>query len=71
LNIALLRWTGKTMNAATNTKTRQKKQYAKPRLRRIRLSAGEVLITGCKTSYGGEAFGNVPCTAGSCSGDGS
>lgn len=59
------------MSDGMQNKSKRKKQYVKPRLRRIRLSAGEVLIMGCKTSFGGEAFSVAPCTAGSCAGDGS
>lgn len=44
-----------------------KKPYAKPRLRIIRLSADEVLVTGCKQApYGLGVEGN-PCLSGACS----
>jgi hypothetical protein len=44
-----------------------KKAYRKPRLRTIRLSADEVLSTGCKTSPVSIGFGSNLCTSGFCS----
>jgi len=43
-----------------------KKAYEKPRLRAIRLSADEVLSTGCKTSPVASGFGSNLCTSGFC-----
>ena len=41
-----------------------KKPYEKPRLRRIKLEAGEVLAKGCKLEGAGSNFGNpVGCIA--------
>lgn len=38
--------------------------YAKPRLRRVQLAAGEVLAEGCKLTDGGRNVGidNISCT---------
>ena len=44
-----------------------KKPYEKPKLRAIRLSADEVLATGCKTSPVSTGFGSNLCTSGFCS----
>lgn len=44
-----------------------KKPYERPRLRTIRLSADEVLSTGCKTSPVTTGFGSALCTSGFCS----
>jgi hypothetical protein len=48
-----------------------KRPYEKPELRVVELAAEEVLAAGCKTSFSGTAVGAVPCTAGSCAGEGS
>ncbi|OQA29040.1 MAG: hypothetical protein BWY59_00567 [Verrucomicrobia bacterium ADurb.Bin345] len=45
----------------------QKRKYEKPRIRAIRLSADEVLATGCKTSPVSIGFGSNLCTSGFCS----
>ncbi len=46
--------------------------YRKPRLRRIRLAAEEVLAPGCKLSGGGSAVGAPSnCIDNSCAGVGS
>ena len=44
-----------------------KPSYEKPRLRVIKLSADEVLSTGCKTSPVTTGFGSNLCTSGFCS----
>ena len=43
-----------------------KKRYEKPCLRAIKLSADEVLATGCKTSPVSTGFGSNLCTSGFC-----
>lgn len=43
-----------------------KEPYEKPRLRTIKLSADEVLATGCKTSPVTTGFGSNLCTSGFC-----
>ena len=48
-------------------KQSKKKTYEKPRMRTIRLSADEVLATGCKTSPVSTGFGSNLCTSGFCS----
>ena len=45
----------------------RKQPYEKPRLRTIKLSADEVLATGCKTSPVTTGFGSNLCTSGFCS----
>ena len=45
----------------------RKQPYEKPRLRTIKLSADEVLSTGCKTSPFSSGFGSNLCTSGFCS----
>jgi hypothetical protein len=45
----------------------EKRGYEKPRLRVIRLSADEVLSSGCKTSPFSNGFGSNLCTSGACS----
>ena len=54
------------MKPDPNSRT-QKRAYDKPRLRIIRLSADEVLATGCKTSPVSTGFGSNLCTSGVCS----
>lgn len=44
-----------------------KQPYEKPRLRTIKLSADEVLATGCKTSPVSTGFGSNLCMSGFCS----
>lgn len=44
-----------------------KPPYEKPRLRIIKLSADEVLATGCKTSPVSTGFGSNMCMSGFCS----
>ncbi len=44
-----------------------KRGYEKPRLRIIKLSADEVLASGCKTSPFSTGFGSNLCTSGVCS----
>jgi len=41
--------------------------YERPRLRTIKLSADEVLATGCKTSPVSMGFGGNACMSGFCS----
>ena len=48
------------------TKKTAKRAYEKPRLRAIKLSADEVLATGCKTSPVTTGFGSNLCTSGFC-----
>jgi hypothetical protein len=43
-----------------------KKPYAKPRLRTIRLSADEVLVTGCKQTPVSLGVDGNPCLSGAC-----
>ncbi len=45
----------------------RKPVYEKPRLRTIKLSADEVLSTGCKTSPVSTGFGSNLCLSGVCS----
>jgi hypothetical protein len=45
----------------------RKQTYEKPRLRTIKLSADEVLATGCKTSPVSMGFGSNACMSGFCS----
>ncbi len=45
----------------------RKQVYEKPRLRTIKLSADEVLSTGCKTSAVSTGFGGNLCLTGACS----
>jgi hypothetical protein len=45
----------------------RKQPYEKPRLRTIKLSADEVLSTGCKTSPVSTGFGSNLCMSGFCS----
>lgn len=45
----------------------RKQSYEKPRLRTIKLSADEVLASGCKTSPVSTGFGSNLCTSGFCS----
>ncbi len=45
----------------------RKQPYEKPRLRTIKLSADEVLSTGCKTSPVSTGFGSNMCMSGFCS----
>jgi hypothetical protein len=49
------------------TQRTKKRKYEKPRVRAIRLSADEVLATGCKTSPVSVGFGSNLCTSGFCS----
>ena len=51
----------------TRTGARRRKAYEKPKLRVIRLSADEVLATGCKQSPVTTGFGSNLCTSGYCS----
>ena len=44
-----------------------KQPYEKPRLRIIKLSADEVLSSGCKTSPVSTGFGSNLCLSGFCS----
>ncbi len=53
----------KVKSPAAEKKGKPKRAYQKPMLRKIKLSAGEILASGCKTSVGsGPAF--IPCIAG-------
>lgn len=45
----------------------RKQPYEKPHLRTIKLSADEVLSTGCKTSPVSTGFGSNMCMSGFCS----
>ena len=45
--------------------------YDKPRLRRIRLSADEVLAKGCKTAGPSAGFQGTGCLSGGCFNTGS
>jgi hypothetical protein len=54
------------MQGKENKKNR--KTYAKPRLRKIELKADEVLAVGCKTGAPDpKGIGNYGCTNGFCS----
>jgi hypothetical protein len=50
-------------NKTKSSQRRAKKPYKKPMLRPIKLSAGEVLGTGCKTTVG-TGSGFTPCISG-------
>ncbi len=46
-------------------------RYEKPQLRRIRLTADEVLAKGCKMSTPSAGFQGTGCVSGGCFNDGS
>lgn len=50
-----------------SSERRRKGAYEKPTLRVIRLSADEVLATGCKQSPASTGYGSNLCTSGFCS----